>query len=171
MEENPDVSFVPTAQRKAAAGIARKLLKEAGVVCAPVSLRVIIEHLQKGHDVTVKGMTDVSTKVSGLLVHCKDGDDEHAVIGFNQNHPICRQRFTIAHEIGHLLMGHTCSQRDNDGSFNETEANAFASELLMPRQFLMVDFLKIKDIPSLARVYRVSSEAMGYQLMQTKLLK
>lgn len=38
-----------------------------------------------------------------------------------------RLRFTLAHEIGHIFLGHTC-----DGDAEESEANAFAAQLLMP---------------------------------------
>jgi hypothetical protein len=39
-----------------------------------------------------------------------------------------RLNFTLAHEAGHILLGHT-----GDGDREEREANAFAAELLMPR--------------------------------------
>lgn len=38
-----------------------------------------------------------------------------------------RQRFTIAHELGHLYLGHR-----TDGPAEEREANWFAGQLLMP---------------------------------------
>ncbi|MFT3700190.1 MAG: ImmA/IrrE family metallo-endopeptidase [Kofleriaceae bacterium] len=51
------------------------------------------------------------------------------------------RRFTIAHELGHLLLGHPChhpksvkrAERRDDERHYEDEANAFATELLMPR--------------------------------------
>ena len=50
-----------------------------------------------------------------------------------------RKRFSIAHEIGHYLLGHNKLHCDNDGTLDcyrkghqEAEANEFASELLMP---------------------------------------
>ncbi|MEQ8307449.1 MAG: ImmA/IrrE family metallo-endopeptidase [Hoeflea sp.] len=52
-----------------------------------------------------------------------------------------RARFTVAHEIGHLFLGHTAyTARSNDPSMyrdpftktQESEANAFASLFLMP---------------------------------------
>jgi Zn-dependent peptidase ImmA (M78 family) len=38
-----------------------------------------------------------------------------------------RQRWTLAHEIGHICLGHTC-----DNMSEERQANSFASELLLP---------------------------------------
>lgn len=171
MQENPDEVFVPTAQKRAAAGIAQKLLKEAGVLEVPTSLKTVIHHLQKSQDIFLEKLTDVSTKVSGLLVLCKENDDEYAVIGYNDKHPWCRRRFTIAHEIGHLLMGHACNRQENETSINETEANCFAAELLMPVQTLKKDIKTIRDIPTLAKRYLVSSQAMGIKLIDAHLLK
>ena len=42
-----------------------------------------------------------------------------------------RRRFTQAHELGHILLGHT-----RDGPAEEQEANRFAGELLMPAPVL-----------------------------------
>lgn len=50
-----------------------------------------------------------------------------------------RDRFTKAHELGHFFLHHLLPAVDGEGSFNrgsrsraETEANIFASSLLMP---------------------------------------
>lgn len=59
--------------------------------------------------------------------------------------PEVRQRFTIAHEIGHILLGHEgISYRDPNNEqyndlvkrMNEVSANGFAAELLMPEKLL-----------------------------------
>lgn len=59
--------------------------------------------------------------------------------------PEVRQRFTIAHEIGHILLGHEgISYRDPNNEqyndlvkrMNEVSANGFAAELLMPERLL-----------------------------------
>lgn len=46
---------------------------------------------------------------------------------YNENPPVSRQRFTVAHELGHLLLEH-----HSQGSRQEEEADFFASVLLMP---------------------------------------
>ena len=64
--------------------------------------------------------------------------DGKPLILINRNKPIPRQRFTAAHELGHILLGHVGmsglvnrepSPRDNP---LEQEANVFASRLLAP---------------------------------------
>ncbi len=149
--------------------LAQKLIQEAGVLAAPVSLQLIIEHLQTTHDLTVLRI-NVGEKVSGLLVTCKDVDTEYTTIGFNENHPWCRRRFTIAHEIGHLLLGHTCNDRQEDGTHNEKEANLFAGELLIPTKLIKKDYAAMRDLQALSKLYRVSSQALTIKLLDARLV-
>lgn len=151
--------------------LARSLMSDAGIVSVPVSLKAVIEYVQETHDVVVQKAKDFSDKVSGILVTVVEEESKFALIGYNEKHPWCRRRFTIGHEIGHLLMGHACNQRIGDSSHDETEANLFASELLMPLDCLKVDFKKNPNIPNLAKRYIVSAEAMSYRLIRAKLLK
>ena len=46
---------------------------------------------------------------------------------YNDQSPLCRQRFTVAHELGHLLLRHQGHIRRH-----EEEADFFASLLLLP---------------------------------------
>jgi len=109
--------------------------------------------------------------VSGTIIK----DEELHAIGVNANHPKVRQRFTIAHELGHYIMGHD-ENSILDDSFDkntdkEREANKFASELLMPYNFLKSDIEKDRhDIPSLAKRYEVSEQAMSIRLLETSLI-
>jgi Zn-dependent peptidase ImmA (M78 family) len=63
-------------------------------------------------------------------------DEENGTIYVNPDEPEYRQRFTIAHELGHYLLGHGSSNRLNkplsDYDRKEADANAFAAQLLMP---------------------------------------
>ena len=116
--------------------------------------------------------------VSGVLI--RKGDD--ILIGVNVDHSSNRQRFTIAHEIGHFLL-HMIKPifvdqvilrfRDDVSSegcdLEEIEANVFAAELLMPEFFILRDIgsLDIWDdesIQRLAREYDVSLQSLAYRL-------
>lgn len=109
--------------------------------------------------------------ISGTIVK----DEDLNVIGVNNGHPKVRQRFTIAHELGHYIMGHD-EKTILDDSFDkptdkEREANKFAGELLMPYHLLKSDIEKEKhDIPSLAKKYEVSEQAMSIRLLETGLI-
>ena len=81
-----------------------------------------------------------------------------------------RQRFTIAHELGHILLNHiesgkgSMAFRDSTSTKSsdpiELAANSFAAELLMPER-LMVEMYKKTDSPSdLAVIFGVSIESM-----------
>lgn len=165
--QNDIPSFGP--RKKLAKTLAQKVIKDAKISVAPVSLQRVIEYLQTIYTLDVKKIV-IGGKVSGLLVVCKELDNEYATIGFNANHPWCRRRFTIAHEIGHLLLEHGCNKNVEDGSLNETEANQFAAELLVPTIFLKRDFAKIKNVQELAKLYRVSDQTLIIKLMDTHLL-
>ncbi|MES2471066.1 MAG: ImmA/IrrE family metallo-endopeptidase [Patescibacteria group bacterium] len=167
MKNNDIPEFGP--RKKVAKNLAQKLIRNSGIFNAPVSLQKVIEHLQTTYSLDVKKIT-VGEKVSGLLVVCKEVDTEYATIGFNANHPWYRRRFTIAHEIGHLLMGHGCNKNLEDSSLNETEANQFAGELLVPTAFIKKDFKKISNIKELAKLYRVSDQAITIKIMDARLV-
>ena len=144
--------------------IARKLLKDSKVVEIPVSLQKVLDHVKSQQDLDVVKY-NFGDKISGMLVSIGDS----ATIGFNSEHAWVRRRFTIAHELGHLYMGHTCSGTDNAGN-KEVEANQFAAELLIPLAFIKKDFAKQRDLDTLGKKYVVSKEAMCRHLMECKIL-
>ena len=165
--ENDSINLGP--RKTAAKNLAKKLIKDTKISEAPISLQTIIEHLQSTYTISVRRV-NFQIEVSGLLVKCKEVDGEFYTIGFNENHPWCRRRFTIAHEIGHLLFGHACKKGGKDDTDNEKEADAFAGELLIPTLLIKKDFEKIKKVPELSKLYRVSAEALTIKLMDARLL-
>ena len=93
-------------------------------------------------------------------------EDGKGVIRLNENivEP-SRQRFSIAHEIGHwemhagVMQGYICTAkdlRDYGRSPEESEANWFAATLLMPK-FLIPDAM-LKCDPSFAAIRSISQE-------------
>lgn len=95
-------------------------------------------------------------------------------IRYSPQEPIVRQRFTIAHELGHHALDHGPSFRDPVAHFSlsnyepkETQANRFAAELLMPAEaieYLMSTSTKALTIAVLAQRMQVSQIAMQYRL-------
>ncbi|ECI2307723.1 ImmA/IrrE family metallo-endopeptidase [Salmonella enterica] len=95
------------------------------------------------------------------------------VIRYNPHDSLKRQRFTIAHELGHFALNHGHAFRDNKKNFSlnnfdlqEVAANKFAAELLMPEIAvrILVNKRKITDIEELARLFDVSVIAIKYRL-------
>lgn len=64
-----------------------------------------------------------------------------------------RQRFTVAHELGHIIMRHSGAED------NEAEANVFASRLLMPACVLYAcEVTSAEEIMALCAVSRQAAE-------------
>jgi len=87
-------------------------------------------------------------KLEGLLLYEKD---KTSFVGINVNRPISRQRFTAAHELGHIVL-HTSGNNNNflcpiNGSRKsiENEADRFSSFLLMPTTELLRQVDKYKN--------------------------
>jgi Zn-dependent peptidase ImmA (M78 family) len=104
-------------------------------------------------------LVDVSDNFDGLVLPDEDG---LPVIVLNKNMPADKQRFTLAHELGHLLMhtGEFVPEKDED---YEKEAHRFAAELLMPKQDIMSDLLdksSFQRLASLKPYWKVSIAAL-----------
>lgn len=108
-------------------------------------------------------------------------EDGVKAIGVNEHHALVRRRFSVAHELGHFLNGHepvdhSLTHVDTRPSYlnphnrQEREADEFAAELLMPLPWLKQDVAQFGlDVPTLARRYGVSEQAMWIQLIDHKL--
>lgn len=166
--ENDNTDFGP--RKKFSIKLAQDLIKDAKVIEPPVSLQKIIDFLKTKQNLAVCKY-NFGKNVSGLLVQMKDDEgNEDTVIGFNENHPWCRRRFTIAHEIGHLLLGHVCNNNQSGKTHEEKEADIFASELLAPKSLLKKDFKNNPNIPALALKYRVSQQSITIKIQTDRLL-
>lgn len=130
-----------------------------------------IEKIAKLFSIKILPYPNFPDNISGTLINQKDS----MIIGVNSNHAAVRQRFTIAHEIGHFLLGHELGEKIIDDVFDkpndkEKEANDFAAALLMPIDFLKQDINKKMNIPDLAKRYMVSDQAMSIRLLKTGLI-
>ena len=85
-------------------------------------------------------------------------------IFLNNAMPGDRQRFTLAHELGHAIM-HRIPSADM-----EREADIFASELLMPAQDIRGDLMHGVNLPRLAALKPIWRVSMGALLMRAKAL-
>jgi Zn-dependent peptidase ImmA (M78 family)/transcriptional regulator with XRE-family HTH domain len=70
--------------------------------------------------------------------YCTTGEDP--IILLNAGTPGDRQRFTLAHELGHMVM-HAVPHPDQ-----EKQANKFAAQLLMPAKDIRADFRGTVDV-------------------------
>jgi Zn-dependent peptidase ImmA (M78 family) len=161
---------------------ARKLLAAANY---PFPINV--EDVARSLGISVR-QEALEEHVSGVLVIKEAG----AVIGVNSAHHPHRQRFTIAHEIGHYQLHRKQAQlfvdaapvffRDGRSAQGvdeqEMEANAFAAELLMPEpevrdryQRQPVDIFDDAAVRRLANHFGVSPQALAIRLTRLELVQ
>jgi Zn-dependent peptidase ImmA (M78 family)/DNA-binding XRE family transcriptional regulator len=79
-------------------------------------------------------------------------------IFLNQNQPSDRMRFTLAHELGHLVMHRQILEQDM-----EDHANEFASAFLMPLNDIKGDLngrINLPRLASLKPIWRVSIQSL-----------
>jgi len=158
--------------------IVQTLLHENGITEAPVQVSQIAK--AKGARIFVD---ELQGDLSGFLYR----DKQQVVIGVNTRHAQPRQNFTMAHELGHLLL-HDQEQLHIDHEFRvrlrsdvssqgtdeaEQEANFFAASLLMPKEFIERDladeeYVDIFDddalLTGMAKKYGVSAQALAIRL-------
>ena len=87
------------------------------------------------------------------------GRDEHALIGYFTGGGGDRQRFTLAHELGHLAL-HSRRRSVRDA---EKEANYFASALLVPKhraEEMFASDVTLSDLQGMKVRWGVSMQAL-----------
>ena len=91
-------------------------------------------------------------------------DDKLPIIFFNKKLLGDRQRFTLAYELGQLIM-HTFNSVSPERDISH-EANQFAAEFLMPAKYIKEDFkdgITIPILGELKRKWKVSMIALLYR--------
>lgn len=160
------------------------LLKSSNTRAIPVRVDTVAHYL----GIKVE-FVQLGENVSGLLII----EQGKPTIGINESHPFVRQRFTLAHEIGHyVLHGNDATLfidkkysvvfRDPNTSSGEhraeIQANQFAAALLMPYPLLEAEVTRRnldlgddKALMMLAREFQVSVQAIGYRLSNLELFE
>lgn len=131
---------------------------------------------------------DLEKDVSGLLVW----SNNRASIFVNKTEEKKRQRFSIAHELGHYILCHYAHQGDHvhvdqgvrilqrnakssEGVDSmEIEANQFAASILMPSHLIRIKVEEVSGgktldeqmIPKIAESFAVSVQAMTIRLVR-----
>lgn len=78
---------------------------------------------------TLSDLTDCGSLRDGCTIRREISGSAIYLVLYNDNvKSLKRRRFTLAHEIGHIMLDH-----ESDGAIQESEANRFAAELLLPR--------------------------------------
>lgn len=162
--------------------LATSIRYAAGETSIPIDPTRIAQHL--GVRVVVK---DFSEELSGVLIRKGNA----STIAVSASDGPLRRRFTVAHECGHLALGHqgeifidkqVINRRDGNSSLaiddQEIEANQFAASLLMPRDEIVAHLDRLHQsyrlravlIELMAGTFRVSKPAMEYRLVNLGLI-
>lgn len=136
-------------------GVARGIRKLWQLPDGPI--RNLIDTIERAGGVVFP--INESIKVDGISQWPIDANDRPPVFFFNSNFPGDRQRWTLAHEIGHMLMHHLPSTCEED------EADQFAGEFLMPEDEIKDDLagLTLKHAAALKGYWKVSMQSLIYR--------
>jgi hypothetical protein len=154
---------------------AEALLDAAGIGQPPIDIKQLV----LGCGVQILPWT-ASEDIDGLIVELETG----TVIWVNPEQLATRQRFTLAHELGHHLLRHidrfhvefggelspnVTGEHPRYDWRAERAANDFAANLLMPASMVRAEFAKTENLGMLAQRFKVSKAAMGFRLKTLRL--
>jgi len=160
--------------RKQIEEFARQTLKDHGLNSIPIDPVELANKI----GISVNHATFTEDGISGLIAK----RDNNTMILVNSNDSPYRKRFTIAHEVGHFLLHltgtdgevvdyeadlfrlHDSEENVSTERLKEIEANQFAAALIMPAEHVMEKWEKTRSVEDLARMFNVSTEAMGYRI-------
>ena len=138
-----------------------EFLIKNNVVKFPIDIRALIQkngwHLLSYSEAEKAGIWNevkLNTMNQDGLTIAAEG---RYMILYNDNQPEQRIRFTLAHEAGHIIL-----HKEYAGEKLETEANMFASRILMP--MCIIRECQISTAEELAKLCDVSLVAAGYRM-------
>lgn len=158
---------------------AKRILEKFEITRPPVP----IEKIARGLSAQIR-FSPLDDEISGMIYIKND----IPIIGVNSLHHPNRQRFTIAHECGHLLLHRELMTQEvhvdkkfqvlrrDDKSATGTErieiqANQFAADVMMPHAFLLhalgdqaIDIEDSALIKRLAQKFKMSEDAIKIRM-------
>ena len=157
-----------------------EILLACGVDALPVDLNAVLRNLgvrvyaysRAAELLEDTGLAEVAELVSGLTFYVR----EYPVILYNDAETPQRIRFTIGHELGHIVLGYvrpgeyTRQNREPQPGDDPMEqaANRFAADLLSPACVLWgLDLHRAEDI---ARVCKISIQAAQFRAERMEIL-
>lgn len=138
----------------------------------PIPIDYIVPNLR----VTVAGtpvkiaayVDDLKDNINGFATVVQGDDEAVVLIGINENLPMVRKRWTLAHEVAHVLLGHLEVDPELEWLLDR-EANKLAREIMIPRDSVMnlTDReIHNKVFGGVAACWRVSQDALDLALRE-----
>jgi Zn-dependent peptidase ImmA (M78 family)/DNA-binding XRE family transcriptional regulator len=156
--ENPAIPQYEVSEANSPATIAQKVRK-AWKINAPVIEHFIPLLEQKG--IAIISFDFETERVDS---RCIKTENNYPVIIFNRSLLGDRQRFSLAYQLGHIIM-HTFYDVDWERDITH-EANLFASEFLMPEKDIRKDFesgISFVQLAQLKKKWKVSMISILYR--------
>ncbi|RPD96558.1 ImmA/IrrE family metallo-endopeptidase [Aureibaculum marinum] len=128
-----------------------------------------IIQLLEDKEIKVIELYDVDDKFDGLATYV---NGKFPVIVVNGNFPVERKRFTLLHELGHLLL----NLPDCETKQEEQFCNKFAAEFLFPKEIVIREFggkrnhITLAELISTQKKYGISIPAIVYRLVDSGIL-
>ncbi|WP_136066376.1 helix-turn-helix domain-containing protein [Modicisalibacter radicis] len=147
--------------------VAEACRKEWGLGSSPIGN---MTRLAESLGTVVTNFNGISKEIDALSVAV----ERPFIVRNTAKESVCRQRFDIAHELGHLVMHEGVITGDR---VTESQANRFASALLLPRTMMVKLFprpngerLDWKGMREFKQTWKVSKAAILYRAKQLDLI-
>jgi Zn-dependent peptidase ImmA (M78 family)/DNA-binding XRE family transcriptional regulator len=155
----PIFPFMQLSDTYTPADVAKTLRLQWGIPEEPIR---DLTSLLESHGIPVAAFNFDTDRVDSRAVITVD---RYPLICVNSNHTADRQRFSLAYQLGHLLM-HLYTKVEDDQPVGH-EANLFAAELLMPEAAIRRDIgdqqVTFNLLKNLKGKWRVSMIALLYR--------
>ncbi|KAA8735545.1 ImmA/IrrE family metallo-endopeptidase [Acinetobacter qingfengensis] len=163
-----DIEAFESSQNSSIELIAEKCREKWGLGLGPISNMV---RLCETHGIIVTTFPSISKEVDALSLATK----RPVFVRNEAKESICRQRFDLAHELGHLVLHDGIVTGDR---LTESQANHFASALLIPQVMMRTHFptwyrngrYNWTKLGEFKQTWKVSKAAILYRAKQLGLL-
>ncbi|MFV5490486.1 ImmA/IrrE family metallo-endopeptidase [Acinetobacter sp. ASP199] len=148
--------------------IAEDFRKEFDLDLAPISnLTEFCEDI----GVVITDFNSISSEVDALSLICQ----RPIIVRNTSKNSACRQRFDIAHEIGHMVLHNGVTTGD---TLTESQAHRFSSALLLPQAMLRTNFPILfkggrfdwNKMSEFKQIWGISKAAILYRAKQLNLI-
>ncbi len=148
--------------------LANSVLRKGKVCGPPVPTELIFQACKECPPVEIRLVPLTTSR--GAVWGLKDA----WVVQLNQNDSLASRRFTLFHEVFHILAHCRAEpvfrkRGGKLGAFNELLAECFASCVLMPAEWVKEKWARVQDLDRMAAIFDVTQPQMWLRLKQLKL--